>query len=1013
MKHTVRLMLATAFAVAAGLCNGVFAQLCDPNPWNQSCACPGWNNPNNFNISSANFSYTGKHGQKESNTAYNVLTETTGVTWSTSVISAANLSDAGYIGCSSKGVAMIPDHDKSFAIMTTSSQASGHPVNRDPNTADHLPFVPTQFNTQDTTPGAINTNLTRSIRIGNDCASSSGSQYDGASLAYDMYVTTDNALMFIYYACVIQAPGHGKNCDPLFIIRVMKQNAAGVWHQISDTLAYYISSTPAQGQGINVTGYGGYGTMTLASSYNVNGWHANNTTNGGAPASSSSVFFKDWSKVAINLSNHLYENVRIEVMIADCCMSYHYGYAYIAGECREMTINDSGCPPGMSTDVATLTAPRGMNLYQWAASNMGKSDPVTRLNPGGDDDWFTFRDLTTAGTEADGYNKYGAQAADFKVNYRPNVPSHAMIQPMDSLGHVVDSFGNRQTFRCRMTSALDPAKPFTTDLYVSVNNTKPTMDIDSLSFCDGTVRLWNKSYVPGEPTLVVDSNTMWWMYGNPACLGSPIDSLRGDSVDYYFGDTNVHGLIARTYTSDTSCYSDARYIVKPRVNPKPGMTISKRVLCDADETTVTDTTSNSYYREWYLLAGDAATSDSTAPRDTIRGYGSDSVRFTRPFSHALEPIGLMVRNGLWYLNPYNTADTVWCSATVYDTVAVFVHPELEVTGDTIVCQGSKTDAQVRAVGVDGCTYEWSRSYGSITGGIPSGARLQVTPYADTSVYYVRVTSPEGCVAWDSIHAYLVRPQLAMTPEDGLICPGDTVVLSGSAADHYTWSATPTDPSLNGQQTESVVRVTPVRTTTYTMVGHGTNDCDASPLTKKVTVRPLPVPRITTTPGFVDPDDPTIVIRDVSPNSVSSVWRFDDGATVSGREVTHTFDNAVGADSVYVELTASNVLNCEVTKNFGIPVILYTAWFPTVFTPGSEDENARFRLYSVNHYEYFHIYIYNRQGMLMYESDDPDFEWDGTHNGQPCVQGSYVYVCSYRKPKANTLSSKSGTVTLVR
>ncbi len=984
-------MLLSAALLFAGMWNAATAQ-CDQSPWNQSCACPGWNNPNNFNTNSSNFYYRGELGDKLSNTngQFNVMTGATGMSWTGTLLTPAQMPNAGG-GCTGSSNGLIPNHDKQFAIMSTTSQTTSHPVNRDPNTGDHLRFVPDHFNTSDTTPGAINTTLSRSIRIGDDCYNSGN---DGAAaLYYNMYVTTENALMFIYYACVIQKPGHGTSNDPAFIIRVMKQNASGAWVQISDTLAYMVSSTPATG----TTDDGTHGSVNPLPDFNQNGWHQ-------IGSGYSAIVYKDWVKVALNLSNLLYEHVRIEVMIGDCAWNAHFGYAYVAGECREMTINTEGCPPGRSTDVATLVAPRGMNLYQWSASNMGKSDPVTRLNPGGDDDWFTFRDVTTPLTEAQGGYIYNAQANDFKVRYDPRAVRQFVA---------IDSTGKRQTFRCRMTSALDPAKPFTSDLYVSVDNTKPTMEIDSMSFCDGNVRLWNRSYVPGDPTLVVDSNTSWTLYNNPGCLGTPITTLRGDSVDYNFGDTSVHGLIVRTVTTDAECYSEALYTVKPRITPRPGMSISQRVLCDADETTVTDTTSNSYYREWYIVNEASPTTDSTALVDTLRGYGNNNISFTQPFTHSIEPIGLMVRNGLWYLNPYNTADTIWCSAITYDTVAVFVHPELEVTGDTIVCQGSQTDAMVRAVGVDGCTYEWSRTYGSITGGIPSGARLQVTPYADTSVYYVRVTSPEGCVAWDSIHAYLVRPQLAMYPDDGVICPGDTVILTGSAADHYSWSASPADPSLNGQQGEAVVHVTPAATTTYTMIGHGTNDCDASPLTKTVTVRPLPVPRITTSPSFVDPDDPTVVIRDISPNGVTSQWTFDDGSTQTGREVTHTFKNAVGNDSVYVDLTAANVLNCEASRRFGIPVILYTAWFPTIFTPGSEDENAKFRLYSVNSYEHFHIYIYDRHGMLMFESDSPDFEWDGTHNGQPCPQGAYVYMCNYRKPLANTLSTKSGSVTLIR
>lgn len=983
-------MLAAAVMAAGALGGTASAQT-----WSQNTACPGWNNPASFTAGNTQNYYQGCNGSVTT-TMYDVMDEETGINWSSTIYSASQMATVGQTGCSAASghtYGVIPNHDKQFAIMTTTSQAPGHPVNKDPNTGDHLPFVPNaEFNTYDSTPGFVNTNLTRSIRIGDDCASSSYSSYGGTALYYNMFVTTDNAVFVIYYACVVESPGHGTNADPAFIIRVMQQNASGQWHQISDTLAYMTSSTPQNASG-------GGGPVVLEPTYATNGWHGNTSSN----STSSTVLYKDWNKVVLNLGNLLYQNVRIEVMIGDCAYNFHYAYAYVAGECRQMRLIASGCPPGRSTDVTTLQAPRGMLLYDWGVSEWGVAEPVLTLQDA--NSYFTFRSVGS-GTEAQGFSTYHVQASDFRVTYRPNA-NHSLIP-------VYDSVGQHQTFRCRMTSALDPSKPFTSDLFVNVTNTKPTMRIDTLKFCDGNVRFWNKSYVPGSSgDLIIDSLTQWQFYNNPGCLGAPIATMIGDSVDMQYTDSDVHGLSVRTIGVTEGCYSEATYPIKPNINPNPGMTVSKHVLCDADETTVTDTTSGVTYREWYLLSADATTSDSTAPRDTIRGRYDQNNSFTRPFTHNIEPIELMVRNGLYYINPYNTSDTIWCHASAYDTVAVFVHPELEVTGDTIVCQGSKTNAVVRAVGVEGCTYEWSRTYGSITGGIPAGDHLQVTPYADTSVYYVRVTSPEGCVAWDSIHAYMVRPQLYMIPEDGIICPGDTVELYGMAADHYSWTASPSDPSLSGQSEADRIIVTPKKTTKYTMVGHGTNNCDASPLSKTVTVRPLPIPKIVTDPKFVDVDDPTVVIRDVSPHGVSSLWEFDDGTSSNSREVTHTFYNAVGNDSVYVKLTTANSLDCAVSKMLGIPVSLYTFWIPTIFTPGSEDDNAVFRLYSINEYENFHIYIYNRNGALIFESDQPDFEWDGTYNGAPCPQGAYVYVCNYRKPGANTLMTKNGTITLIR
>ena len=144
-----------------------------------------------------------------------------------------------------------------------------------------------------------------------------------------------------------------------------------------------------------------------------------------------------------------------------------------------------------------------------------------------------------------------------------------------------------------------------------------------------------------------------------------------------------------------------------------------------------------------------------------------------------------------------------------------------------------------------------------------------------------------------------------------------------------------------------------------------------------------------------------------------MWQFHDGQTATGREVSHRFDNCIGMDSVPVTLTSYNVLDCPTVYHFGVPVNVFTAWFPTAFTPGSSDGNDKFSLYTINEYQFFHIYIYNRRGELVFDSDDVHFVWDGTKDGEPCPQGAYVYTCRFRKPGTTTLSSQQGTVTLIR
>ena len=63
---------------------------------------------------------------------------------------------------------------------------------------------------------------------------------------------------------------------------------------------------------------------------------------------------------------------------------------------------------------------------------------------------------------------------------------------------------------------------------------------------------------------------------------------------------------------------------------------------------------------------------------------------------------------------------------------------------------------------------------------------------------------------------------------------------------------------------------------------------------------------------------------------------------------------------------------------------------------------------------YHIAIYSRNGLVIYESYNPEAEWDGTYKGKPCPQGSYVYVISYRdKLSLDALLHKTGTILLLR
>ena len=67
------------------------------------------------------------------------------------------------------------------------------------------------------------------------------------------------------------------------------------------------------------------------------------------------------------------------------------------------------------------------------------------------------------------------------------------------------------------------------------------------------------------------------------------------------------------------------------------------------------------------------------------------------------------------------------------------------------------------------------------------------------------------------------------------------------------------------------------------------------------------------------------------------------------------------------------------------------YIPNAFTPNEDGLNDSFGAlgYGVKDY---HLIIYNRWGQLVFNSIDPNFEWDGnTENGKVCKPGAYLVI----------------------
>ena len=104
--------------------------------------------------------------------------------------------------------------------------------------------------------------------------------------------------------------------------------------------------------------------------------------------------------------------------------------------------------------------------------------------------------------------------------------------------------------------------------------------------------------------------------------------------------------------------------------------------------------------------------------------------------------------------------------------------------------------------------------------------------------------------------------------------------------------------------------------------------------------------------------------------------------------------------------------CRPTTNWDAPIDTFGFYRPNIFTPNKGTNNT-FSIICPSNLDKFHIAIFNRGGMLVFESDDQHFSWNGTKDGTPVPQGTYPYVITYTRAGSVSEYHVHGTVTLIR
>lgn len=170
-----------------------------------------------------------------------------------------------------------------------------------------------------------------SVRLGNNGI---GAQAERLSYTLKVPANQPDFTLTYYYAVVFQDPKHDQHQQPRFTARVFDVAA----NQYIPCASFeYIATS-------NLPGF----TKSTAGS---------------------SIYYKDWSPVTINLSEYSGKEIKLEFTSADCTEGGHFGYAYVdvSDECLGAITGNTYC--GNQSSI-TLKGPSGFQTYNWYDSNL-------------------------------------------------------------------------------------------------------------------------------------------------------------------------------------------------------------------------------------------------------------------------------------------------------------------------------------------------------------------------------------------------------------------------------------------------------------------------------------------------------------------------------------------------------------------------------------------------------------------------------------------------------------------
>ncbi len=310
-----------------------------------------------------------------------------------------------------------------------------------------------------------------------------------------------------------------------------------------------------------------------------------------------------------------------------------------------------------------------------------------------------------------------------------------------------------------------------------------------------------------------------------------------------------------------------------------------------------------------------------------------------------------------------------------DTIKVFTKetPSFSLGKDTTLCEGQVLKLNSPVTG----NYLWQ-----------NGTTQNQLSIIKSGLHWLQVEN-NGCLFRDSITVNFNALPIVSFPADTILCDNATLLLNALQNNNtatYMWQNGSNQPTFSVVSPgKYIVKVTNKECVVFD--------------TSIVSIQQTPIPIIKDT---LKCKNDAIFLNAFFPNS-SYLWQ-NFSVTVDLKVIdTGTYYCKV-SNYCGVATNKYKVMNktceCEITM-------------PNIFSPNGDGINDYLTPILNCNPVFYKMLIFNRNGMLVFETNDIKNFWLGTYKGNNVPVGTYYYLINYRGISDGRIKQKAGSITLIR